>query len=126
MTDAVAKPRWYHVTPDRFLIGLLVGVLLLLAADRLELLGLTRSSGWNVLLAAAVVCLGMLVGLIWFVASLLLKRRFQFGLKALMVLTAIVAIMCSWFAVKKRQSNRQKAAVGNSTARWASHLRLRI
>jgi len=111
MSDAIAKPRWYHVTPDRFLIGLLAAVLLLLAADRFELLGLTRGSGWNVLLAAAVVCLGMLSGILWFVASLLLRRRFQFSLKSVFVLTLIVAILCSWLAVKKQQANRQKAAV---------------
>ena len=111
MSDAVAKPRWYHVTPDRFLIGLLAAVLLLLAADRFELLGLTRGSGWNVLLAGAVVCLGMFGCLIWFVAALLLKKRFQFGLKSLLVLTVVVAIPCSWFAVKIRQAKRQDAAV---------------
>ena len=86
-------------------------VLVLLAADRFELLGLTRGSGWNVLLAAAVVCLGLFAALIWFVVSLLLRRRFQFGLKSVLVLTVIVATLCSWCAVRKQQASRQKAAV---------------
>jgi len=110
MLDIVSKPRWYHITPDRFLIGLLAAVLLVLLADRLEL-GLRHGSGWNVLLAMAIVCLGMLAGLIWFGTSLLLRRRFQFGLKSLLVLTVVVAILCSWFTIKMQQANRQKEAV---------------
>jgi len=93
------------------MIGLLAAVLLVLLADRFELAGLTRNSGWNVLLAAAIACLGLLGGLLWFVASLLLRRRFQFGLKSVFVLTVVVAILCSWYAVKKQHAKRQKEAV---------------
>ena len=111
MSDAASKPRWYRFTPDRFLIVLLAAVLLVWLADRFGLLGLARDSGWNVLLAIAIVCLGMLGGLIWLGVSLLLRRRFQFGLKSVLVLTVIVAILCSWFTVKKQQADRQEEAV---------------
>jgi len=84
---------------------------LVFLADRLELFGVPCGSGWSVLLAIAIVCLGMLGGLIWFVVSLLLRRRFQFGLKSLLLFTALVAILCSWCAARMRQARRQKEAV---------------
>ena len=111
MSDLARKPRWYRITPDRFLVGLLAVLLLVLAADRFELAGLIRGSGWNVLLAAAIVCLGLVVGLLWCAVNLLLRWRFQFSLKSMLLFTLIVAILCSWFAVRVRQAKRQEAAI---------------
>jgi len=108
MSDAASKPRWYHLTPDRLLIGLLVAAILVLLADRLELLGLTRGSGWNVLLAAAIVCLGLLVSMIWFIAGRLLGRQFRFSLNSIIALTVLVAILSVWFATMLADGNPQK------------------
>jgi len=111
MKDRQSNCRWYRFTPDWFCVGSLAAVLLVLLADRLELCGLTRGSGWNVLLALTVVCLGYSCGLLCFGAGLLLRQRPRFSLKSLFVLTATVAIMGSWFAAKRRQADRQKEAV---------------
>ncbi len=103
--------RWCRPTPDRFCVGSLVAVLLVFFADRMELCGLTRGSGWNVLLALSVVCVGHLGWLLCLGTSLLLRQRPQFSLKSLLVLTATVAIIGSWFAAKRRQADRQKEVV---------------
>ncbi len=111
MPDAKPKRRWYRLTPDRFLIGLLVAEGLLLLADRFALFGLERGSGWNVLGAVALVGVAVLVGLLWFAVSLLFRWRFQFSIRSLLVLTIAVAIPCSWFAVKMQHARKQREAV---------------
>jgi hypothetical protein len=45
------------------------------------------------------------------VNSLPRLRWYQFRLRSLLIFVAIVAIFCSWYAVKKRQADRQKSAV---------------
>ena len=49
--------------------------------------------------------------LLWFVAALLFRRRFQYGIRSLLLLTVIIAILCSWFTVKMEQARRQREAV---------------
>ncbi len=38
-------------------------------------------------------------------------RWYQFRLRSLLLFVTLVAVFCSWYAVKKRQADRQKAAV---------------
>ncbi len=38
------------------------------------------------------------------------RRRFQYSLRTLLVFVTLFAILCSWFAVKMQQANRQWAA----------------
>ncbi len=111
MPDAKPKRRWYRLTPDRFLIGLLAAEGLLLLADRFALFGLKRGSGWNVLAAVSLVGLAVLVGLLWLSVSLAFRRRFQYNLWALLVFVLICAIPCSWFVVKMQQARKQREAV---------------
>ncbi|GAF97617.1 unnamed protein product, partial [marine sediment metagenome] len=111
MPDPKPKRRYYHLTPHRLLIGVLAAQGFLLLADRFALFGLNRGSGWNVLLAVALVGLTVLIGLLWFAASLLLRRRFDFSIWSLGVLTLAVAIVSTWFAVKMQQARRQGETV---------------
>jgi hypothetical protein len=64
--------RWFHVTPDRLILRLLVVECLLWLSDRLG--WPTWHKGYAVLTAAAVVGAAILVMLVWF-ASDKAKRR---------------------------------------------------
>ena len=111
MTDPAAQLRWYRLTPDRFVVGLLVVECLLWLSERFQWSSFNAHKGWTVLLAVAVVGLAFLVVLFWFVAALLFRWRFQFSIRSLLVLTVAVAVPCSWMAVGMRAAKRQKDAV---------------
>lgn len=111
VSDARRKRRWYHLTPDRLLIGLLGAEVVLLLADRFGFFGLTPGSGWNVLLAVGVVGTALSLGLLWSGVRLLLRRRPTFGIRSLFLLTAVIAILCGWFQVAMRQASEQKEAI---------------
>ena len=43
------KPSWYHLTPDRFLLGLFLVVGVLFLSEWFSWLPFNRSKGWTVL-----------------------------------------------------------------------------
>jgi hypothetical protein len=118
-----SQDRWYHLTPDRLLVGLLMAEGFLFLADRLAWLGSTPESGWNVLLALVLVGVAILIGLFWLGVSLLLRCRFQFSIRSLCALTLSVAIACSWFAVKTQRARKQRDAVRaiEATPGWVEY-----
>ena len=58
--------------------------------------------GWTVLIAMAAVGLTMLLMLLWLLAALLFRWRFQYSLRSLLLLVVAVAIPCSWLAVEMK------------------------
>ena len=112
MTDPPkTNPRWYRLTPDRFLIALLPIVGLLFLSERFRWFAFNEHKNWTVLIAVAVVGLAVVLLLLWFVISLLFHRRFQFSLRSMMLFVAVVAVVCSWFTVKMQQAGRQREVV---------------
>jgi len=103
-----AERRWYHLTPDRFLIGLLAVEGVLLLSERFSWFPFNERKGWTVLIAMATVCVAVLLMVLWLLASLLFRRRFQFSIRSLLVLVVAVAVPCSWLAVQKQQAKRQR------------------
>ena len=71
----------------------------------------TWHKGYAVLTAVVSLGLVFVVMLLWFVVSLLFRRRFQFSIRSLLVLTVAVALPCSWLGVELRQAMRQREAV---------------
>lgn len=114
--------RWYHVTPERFLVGLLAVEGGLLLSEQMGWFGRDEWKGWPVLIAIATVGLVVLLLLCWFAFGLALRRRFQFGIRALLLLILAVAILCTWLPVKIRQAKRQRAAVRATEERGAQVL----
>ena len=57
--------RWYRLTPDRLVIGLLVVEWLLWLSERFQYFGFNQHKGWTVLIAVASVGVAMLVMLLW-------------------------------------------------------------
>jgi len=97
--------RWFHPTPARLLVILLaVEAILFLSKPWFP-------KGYAVLTAIATVGVTMLLMLIWWLAALCFRWRFQFSLRSLLVLTVVVAIPFSWLAVEMKRAREQREAV---------------
>ncbi len=100
------KRRWYRLSPDRFVDGLLAVVGLLWLSDRFQLFGFDQHKGSMVLISLAVVCLAALVMLLWWIASLLFDWRFQFGIRSVLAFCLTCSIVVGWLAVEIQRSRR--------------------
>ena len=80
----VPKPRWYHLTPDRAVLGLLAVEGFLLLSEWFEWFPFNRHKGYTVVIAVAVVAAAILLMMFWFLAALLFRLRFQFSIRALL------------------------------------------
>jgi Leucine-rich repeat (LRR) protein len=105
------KLRWYRLTPDRLILGLLAVEVFLLASQWGGWLPLNQHKGWTVLTAVAAVGFAIFLLLLWFLASLIFRRRFQYGLRSLLLLVAAVAVACSWLTTEAQRAIRQREAV---------------
>jgi hypothetical protein len=109
------KPRWFHPTPGWLLVGLLAVEGLLLLSERFCWFPFNQHfnqhKGWTVLLAISSVGVFLFLMLLWFVASVILRWRFQFSLRSLLVLTVAVAIPFSWLGVEMKKAREQREAV---------------
>ncbi|MBL7044862.1 MAG: hypothetical protein ISR77_39915 [Pirellulaceae bacterium] len=121
MAESKPKRRWYHLSPDRLIFGLLAVEGFLLLSEWFQWFAFNEKKGWTVLIAVAAVCLVVVVMLLWLVVSLLFRWRFQFSLRSLVVLVVAVAIPCCWLAVQIREAERQRRAVEaiRETGGWA-------
>jgi len=104
-----SKLHWYRLTPDRIILALLILEVLLWLSERFDWFGFKHHKNWTVLIGVAAVGAVILLMLLWLTASLILRWRFQFSVRSLLVLTVAVAIPSSW-AVKIQEANRQRAA----------------
>ena len=111
MTTPPPNHRWYHITPDRFFVALLVVQVFLLLSERFEWFAINEKKGWTVLIAVGMLCVAVLVMLVWFVVSLCIRRRFQFGVRSLLVFVVVVSIPLGWFAWQVEKARRQREAV---------------
>lgn len=109
--NAPAKPRWYHLTPDRLVIGVLIMECLLWLSQQFGGNEFTELNCWIVLTAVTVIVAKLLLLPLWFIGSLLFRWRFQFGIRSLLVLVVVVAIPFSWVAVKLQQAKRQREGI---------------
>ncbi len=49
--------------------------------------------------------------LLWFAIAIVFRRRFQFTIRSLLLLTVIVSIWGSWFGIETQKAKRQEASV---------------
>jgi len=111
MAESRSKRRWFHLSPDRLIIGLLAVEVFLVLSERFQWFAFNEKKGWTVLIAVAAVCVVVVVMLVWLVVSLPFRWRFQFSLRSLVVLVVAVAVPLGWFGVKLREAERQRRAV---------------
>ena len=107
--------RWYHLTPDRFVLGLLAIGGFLPLSEWFGWFGFSERPGWAVLIAVATVGAGVLFLFLWFAASVLFRWRFQFSLRSLLLFALVVAIPCSWLETEMQRAKKQKEAVERIT-----------
>ena len=111
MPESRPTSRWYHITPDRLIVGLLAVEVFLLLSEWFQWFAFNEKKGYTVLIAVEAVCLVVVVMFLWFGVSLLFRWRFQFSLRSLVVLVAAVAVPLGAFGVKLREVDRQRTAV---------------
>jgi hypothetical protein len=111
MTTPAPNRRSYHLTLTRFFIGLLAVQVFLLLSERFQWFPFNAHKGWTVLIAVGVVGVAVLVMLLWGLACLVLRRRFQFGVRSLLVLLVALSVPMGWFAMQLQKARRQREAV---------------
>jgi len=107
--------RWYHLTPDRFFVGLLVAQVFLLLFERFDWFPFNGHKGWTVLIAVGVVSLAVLFMLLWGLICLCLRRRFQFSFRSLLLFVVVVSVPLGWFAWEMQRARKQTEAVARIT-----------
>jgi hypothetical protein len=107
--DAPTQSRWFHLTPGRFVIGLLAVEGLLWLSEWFGWLAWHK--GYAVLTGLASVGVTMLLMIGWFIVALVFRRRFQFSIRSLLVLVIVVALPCSWMAAEMKKAREHKEAV---------------
>jgi hypothetical protein len=71
MADAQTRTRrWFQLTPDRLVHGLLAVEGLLFLSERFQWFAFNEHKGWTVLIAVASLGVAMLLMLAWFAAGL--------------------------------------------------------
>ena len=89
MSQPQSNRRWYRLTPDRAVLGLLAVEGLFLLSERFRWFAFNQHKGWTVLIAAATIAVALLLLGLWFLAALVFRLRFQFSLLTLFVLTSL-------------------------------------
>jgi len=82
--------RWFHVTPGRCLVALLVVEGLLWLSEKFGWLAWHK--GYAVLTCVAVMGVAIVAMLVWFAVALIFRRRFQFCLRSLLLLVMVVVL----------------------------------
>ena len=106
-----ARRRWFRLTPDRCVVLMLALEGFLLLSAWFRWFPFNEHKGWTVLICIASVGVALLLMFLWFLAALLFRLRFQFGILALLLLVIVVAVPCSWLATEMKAARRQREAV---------------
>ena len=114
MDTAECKRRWYCPTPGKLVIGLLVVECLLWLSNWLG--WPSWHKGYAVLTSIAAVGIVLILMLLWFVAALVFRRRFQFSIWSLLLMTVAVALPFSWLGVEMKKAKEQREAVADIEA----------
>lgn len=111
MADTTSKPRWYCPTPGWLVVLLLATTGFLYLSERFQWFSFNSHTGWTVLLAVASVGVVLLLMLPWLVAALIVRWRFQFSIRSLLLLVVAVALPFSWLAVEMKKARDNKKAL---------------
>ena len=105
-----ARRRWFRITPDRCVLALLVLEGFLLLSEWFRRFPFNQHKGWSVLICLAAVGAALVLMFLWFLAALVFRLRFQFGILSLLLLVVVVAVPCSWLATEMKAAKTQRKA----------------
>lgn len=113
MRGGPATTKRFAITLDRVLVMLLLTEGLLLLSDQYDWFAFYEGRGWTVLIAAAVVAGVLLLAgfcalATWTMSRWIKIRPFQFGLRSGLLMIAVVAVICGWFASAWHEGLRQR------------------
>jgi hypothetical protein len=111
MNAEPSHPRWFYPTPGRAVVGLLAVEGVLLASQHFRWFPFNQHKGYTVLVAVGAVLAFMAMMLLWFLAALIFRLRFQFSIRSLLLLMVAVAVPCSWLATEMKAAREQERAV---------------
>jgi hypothetical protein len=106
-----ARGRWFHFSPDRFVVGLLLVICLLWLSERFQWLGFNHHKGWTVLFAVAAVGVAGVAMLLWWAGALIVAGRFQFGIRSVLAFCLASSIAAGWLAIERERERRQAEVV---------------
>ena len=118
MDAIIVRRHWFHLTPDRLIVGLLAVEAVLFFSERFRWFPFNAHKGWTVLIAVAAVGVFSVFLFLRFVVALVFRGRFQFSIRSLLVLTLVVALPCSWLSWQMTKAREQKEAVEAIRKLW--------
>ncbi len=95
--------------PDRYLAGLLVVLGVLFLSEHFVWFPFNEYKGCTVLIAAAILAVSLVLLLPWFVLAAVLRRRFEFSLRWLLVLVTICGFVFGWLGMEAFEAIRQSS-----------------
>ena len=107
--DAPENRRWYYPTPGWLIYGSLLVTGLIWLSNWLK--WPQWHKGYAVLVAVAGVGVVLAAMLLWWLAALVFRWRFQFSIRTLLVLTVAMALPFSWLGVEMKRARDQAKAV---------------
>jgi internalin A len=110
-TTSEPRRRWWRITPDRVLVGLLALECLLWLWDHGHWYPFAGCKGGAVLLTVGILCTSVLLLMLWFAVALLFRCRFQFTVRSLLLLTTAIAVVAGWLAAQIRAAHQQQLRV---------------
>jgi len=111
MTVMCPKARWYRVTPISA-VFLLLGIQgLLWLSEQCSWFDINHCKGCTVLIAVGSIAVAIPLMLLWLLGAFVFRWQFQFSVRFLLALIAVVAIPFSWLAVEMWQAREQREAV---------------
>jgi hypothetical protein len=93
------------------LIALIAVVGFLWTSQQFRWLTISGVKGLTVLIASGDVAVALFLGLTLLLAAAVVRKRFQFGVRALLVLTSVVAVQCDWLGTEVAAARKQHALV---------------
>ncbi|MCE5267101.1 MAG: hypothetical protein LLG00_04370 [Planctomycetaceae bacterium] len=104
----MAHFRTMSRTPDLAVTGVLLTLeACLLLSYHFCWFGLSDRKGWAAMIAMTAIGLPVLLALLWLVASLVLRRRFQYSIGSMLLFVMAVAVACSVLASELRRERIQ-------------------
>ena len=112
----------YRPAPRWLLLGLLAAEGFLMLSERFEWFAFGKHKGWLVLICLGAVGGVLSLGLLCLLACVLFRRRFQFTIRSMLVLTFAIAVACSWLAVEMQQARKQRELLEWFHQRWGGRV----